>query len=620
MKKILLLLFIFTFTLSFAQNKDFKFGKVSDNEIKLTEVPFEKSANAVILYEEGKLDLSPSNYYLTVKRRIKILNEKGIDEANIELSYYSKNRSESIINISGNTINIENGQSVVTPIDEKEIFEIKVNELYSAKRFTFPNVKVGSIIEYTYRKGSEHNFAIDAWNFQHEIPTLYSEFKLNNSSYASYSIITIGDDINAKYKNSSSGSWFLTNLPSFNQLKYVYNPEDQSERIKLQADNYHTEGGTKNTLAAWKKLINDLNSDYNDFRNPSVMKDIAQTIPNGANEKETLRNIVHYVQENVKWNNFYSIIPRISNRGLLKDKAGSTADLNLLLNELLTAKGFDSYMVLYSTRRHGQILLNYPLVNQFNSVVTVAKFKNGESVILDASQLNKEQIEFGPIDVFNYHGVVIKSGEASFVKLNQLLSTYEETMLYQFTKDKVILNRKDRFNGYFYDDRVKEENAIKRYVTESLEMQLDTEIEDKLTYDEGFYTKSYKSKGNNPNASFYTFINPLRGFLKRYTFDDQKRQRKIEFEFPYLYNIQVKAKIPEGYEVVIDEKYNAHHKTELGLEYYQGVKLVDNAMVISVQFLLPEGVYEADKYTILKQFFEKIKSESTKEILMKKKK
>ena len=79
MKKILLLLFIFTFTLSFAQNKDFKFGKVSDNEIKLTEVPFEKSANAVILYEEGKLDLSPSNYYLTVKRRIKILNEKGMN-------------------------------------------------------------------------------------------------------------------------------------------------------------------------------------------------------------------------------------------------------------------------------------------------------------------------------------------------------------------------------------------------------------------------------------------------------------------------------------------------------------------------------------------------------------
>lgn len=56
----------------------------------------------------------------------------------------------------------------MTPIDEKEIFDVSLNELYAAKRFTFPNVKVGSIIEYTYVKRIEHTFSIDAWNFQHE--------------------------------------------------------------------------------------------------------------------------------------------------------------------------------------------------------------------------------------------------------------------------------------------------------------------------------------------------------------------------------------------------------------------------------------------------------------------
>jgi len=42
-------------------------------------------------------------------------------------------------------------------------------------------------------------------------------------------------------------------------------------------------------------------------------------------------------------------------------------------------------------------------------------------------------------------------------------------------------------------------------------------------------------------------------------------------------------------------------------------------MTLSIQFILPEGVYEADKYNELKQFFEKIKTESAKELLMKKK-
>lgn len=621
MKIIFTLFFLLLTIFSNAQNKEFKLGKISQQEIAFNQVPFEKDADAVILSEEGKMDLIQSNYYLTVKRRIKILTEKGIDQANIQLNYYSKNKQESITGIKGNTINISNGIEQVIPIDEKEIFDISLNELYSAKRFTFPNVKVGSIIEYTYVKGSEHNFSIDAWNFQHDIPTLSSKFRLINKAYSAYSIITIGDALNEKYKNKSSSSeWSLNNIQSYNQLKYVYNPEDQSERIKLQADNYHTDGAKKTTLNAWQDLIQDINSQYENYRNPSAIREIAQKIPNGKDEVETLRNVIEYIDTNVKWNRFYGIIPSRSNRTLLKEKAGSTADMNLLLNEILTAKGFETSLVLFSSRHHGQILFSYPFVNQFNSVVTVVKLNNGTAnVILDASKLNKEQIEYGPLDVFNYHGVVIKKGEPSFVKLNQKLSYYESSIKYDFLNNgNLVLYRKDKFNGYFYDENAEEKNVLNRFVTESLEMRLDEESSDKLIFETDSYVKSYKSKTKTPNAAFYTFINPLREFLKQYTFEDTNRQRKIEFNYPYLFNIQVKSKIPAGYEVVIDENYKTHHKIELNLEYYQEAKIKDGQLIIAIQFLLPEGVYEAEKYNELKQFFEKVKTASLKEILMKK--
>ena len=621
MKIIFTLFFLLLTIFSNAQNKEFKLGKISQQEIAFNQAPFEKDADAVILSEEGKMDLIQSNYYLTVKRRIKILTEKGVDQANIQLNYYSKNKQESITGIKGNTINISNGIEQVIPIDEKEIFDISLNELYSAKRFTFPNVKVGSIIEYTYVKGSEHNFSIDAWNFQHDIPTLSSKFRLINKAYSAYSIITIGDALNEKYKNKSSSSeWSLNNIQSYNQLKYVYNPEDQSERIKLQADNYHTDGAKKTTLNAWQDLIQDINSQYENYRNPSAIREIAQKIPNGKDEVETLRNVIEYIDTNVKWNRFYGIIPSRSNRTLLKEKAGSTADMNLLLNEILTAKGFETSLVLFSSRHHGQILFSYPFVNQFNSVVTVVKLNNGTAnVILDASKLNKEQIEYGPLDVFNYHGVVIKKGEPSFVKLNQKLSYYESSIKYDFLNNgNLVLYRKDKFNGYFYDENAEEKNVLNRFVTESLEMRLDEESSDKLIFETDSYVKSYKSKTKTPNAAFYTFINPLREFLKQYTFEDTNRQRKIEFNYPYLFNIQVKSKIPAGYEVVIDENYKTHHKIELNLEYYQEAKIKDGQLIIAIQFLLPEGVYEAEKYNELKQFFEKVKTASLKEILMKK--
>ncbi|WP_413533940.1 DUF3857 domain-containing protein [Empedobacter brevis] len=622
MKLKITLLFLLIAFYTNAQSKDLKFGKVSEQEFNLTQVPFEKDADAVILLEEGKMDLTHSNYYLTVKRRIKILTEKGVDKANIQLSYYSKSKNESITGIKGSTINIVNGKEQITPVDDKEIFDISLNELYSAKRFTFPNVKVGSIIEYSYVKRSEHNFSIDAWNFQHDIPTLSSTFRLNNQAYGAYSIITIGDGLNAKYKGKlNSTEWSLANIQSYNQLKYVYNPDDQSERIKIQADTYHTNGTKKPTLNAWKELIQDINTEYDRYRNPAAIREIAQNIPNGKDEVETLKNIVEYIDTNVKWNKFYGIIPSRSNKTLLKEMAGSTADMNLLLNEILKAKGFDSYMVLYSTRDHGQILLTYPIVNQFNSVLTVVKLNNGAlNIILDASKLNKEQIEFAPLNVFNYYGVVIKKGEASFVKLNQRLSYYESALKYNFTKDgNVILDRKDKFNGYFYESDSDEKNVLNKFLTESLDVRLDEEINDDTVFEIDSYVKNYKAKTKILNAPFYTFINPLREFLKQYTFEDTNRQRKIEFNYPYLFNIQVKSKIPEGYEVVLDDKYKAHHKSDLGLEYYQEAKMKDGELVITIQYLLPEGVYEAEKYNELKQFFEKIKSESLKEVLMKKK-
>ncbi|WP_312313493.1 DUF3857 domain-containing protein [Empedobacter brevis] len=622
MKLKITLLFLLFALYTNAQTKDFKLGKVSEQEIKLNQVPFEKDANAVILSEEGKMELTPANYYLTVKRRIKILTEKGIDEANIQLSYYSKNKREAISGIKGSTINIVNGTEQISAIDEKEIFEVSINELYSAKKFTFPNVKVGSIIEYTYRKSSEHNFSIDAWNFQHELPTLLSKFRLNNQAYGTYSIISIGDALNTKYKGKSSATeWVLTNIPSYKQLRYVYNPQDQSERIKIQADNYHTDGAKKTTVNAWKDLIQDINNQYDSYRNPFAVKDIAQNIPNGKDEIETLRNVIHYINTNVKWNRFYGIIPSRSNKTLLKEKSGSTADMNLLLHEILTAKGFETSLILFSSRHHGQILFSYPIVNQFNSVLTVVKLNKGTSnVILDASKLNKEQIEFGPLDAFNYHGVVLKKGEPSFVKLNQKLSYYESSMKYDFMNNgNLVLYRKDKLNGYFYDDDVDEKNVLNRFVTESLDVRLDEEKSDKTFFETDSYVKNYRAKAIIPNAPFYTFINPLREFLKHYTFEDKNRQRKIEFDYPYLFNIQVKSKIPEGYEVVIDEKYKAHHKIELGLEYYQEAKVKDGQLILAIQFLLPEGVYEAEKYNELKQFFEKIKIEAVKEILMKKK-
>ena len=77
-----------------------------------------------------------------------------------------------------------------------EIFNVDEYPRYSIKRFTFPNVKDGSILEYTYRKESYFFSNFGNWQFQSDLPKVYSELytkipgnmKYNRTLYGSKSL------------------------------------------------------------------------------------------------------------------------------------------------------------------------------------------------------------------------------------------------------------------------------------------------------------------------------------------------------------------------------------------------------------------------------------------------
>lgn len=97
MKSRLLLIIIglITFSVSFAQ--DYRFRKVSENELLQKEHPVDTDANAAILYREVKTEFQyseDSGWYLVQDyfERIKIYNKEGFDRANITVDLY-KGRS-----------------------------------------------------------------------------------------------------------------------------------------------------------------------------------------------------------------------------------------------------------------------------------------------------------------------------------------------------------------------------------------------------------------------------------------------------------------------------------------------------------------------------------------------
>src|SRR5437773_6662317 len=146
-----------------------QFGVYSAEELNMKDCSFEKNAEAVLLLDEAYTDYDDNYPMITTRRiRIKILNERGLDRANISIRFYSKDDYQFIRNIEGITYTDEGTYT----LNNKNIYTDK-GPLYSKMKFAMPNVKPGSIIEYKYEM-LQKNYDLDEWSFQSDIPTLKS--------------------------------------------------------------------------------------------------------------------------------------------------------------------------------------------------------------------------------------------------------------------------------------------------------------------------------------------------------------------------------------------------------------------------------------------------------------
>ena len=152
-----------------------EWGKIEKSDLELKECDFDKNAEALVLFDGGELY---GNDYGTIelKRhiRIKILKDKGLEQANIKIPFYSFKGEESVKKLEAQTFNLDaSGNVVATKVEKKLVYEKKLNKRYSEIVFTFPEAKAGSVIEYKY---TITGAGLRNWYFQRSIPVKYSRY------------------------------------------------------------------------------------------------------------------------------------------------------------------------------------------------------------------------------------------------------------------------------------------------------------------------------------------------------------------------------------------------------------------------------------------------------------
>src|SRR5690606_22641081 len=168
--------------------------------------------------------------------------------------------------------------------------------------------------------------------------------------------------------------WAAQDVPAFKSEPYLTTYKDYISKINFElAYIKYPDQPMRTILGNWDDISKKFN-EFPDFGgevrgNGFLKKTVEEVTAGSSTQQEKVASIYHYVQRSVEWNGQSKMFVEGSIRKVLDQKKGSTADINLLLTSMLDKAGIETYPVLISTRDHGFIRKEIPIMGQFNSVV-----------------------------------------------------------------------------------------------------------------------------------------------------------------------------------------------------------------------------------------------------------
>src|ERR1035437_7083007 len=268
------------FRSTFAQHFSHEFGKISAEELQLKRYEKDSTAEAVILYDIGKSYFTETSKGFDMifekKTRIKILTKAGLAKAEFLISYYKeKENEEKVLEIKGNTYNLENGEIKISALNPSNTFNEKYNEHWYNRKIAMPDVRIGSVIEFSYKILSPYIFNLRNWEFQRKIPVIYSEYTTSMVPFYDYVCKLQGATKCDEYINYTDKglshvnfgleyhenvfTYIMKNLPAFKDEAFITSAEDNIIKLDFQlATVRQSDGTTRDIISTWPKLAEGL--------------------------------------------------------------------------------------------------------------------------------------------------------------------------------------------------------------------------------------------------------------------------------------------------------------------------------------------------------------------------
>lgn len=658
------LLFAFTF---YGQDKTpVKFGKISAEDFKTSVYSIDSNAAAVVIADIGTSSITGNSkgwFSIEFKhfKRIHILKKSGYELADVQIPLYTDGRNEEELQgLKAYTYNLENGKLVETKLENKSgVFQDKLSKNHLVKKFTFPAIKEGSIIEYEYTVHSDFIFNLQPWEFQSAYPQLWSEYNVSIPEFLYYVFLSQGmqydyarstKDRHEKFHVVDAGGagasetynfeadvtdyrMVMKNIPALKEENFTSTIDNHIAKIDFQLAEYRQPLMPQDKMGNWfsftKELLKDEDFGLQISRENGWMSDELVKAMHGAKtEQEKAKNIYEYLRNNFTCTSYSRLFTDQPLKNILKDKKGSEVEINLLLVAMLRKAGLSADPLMLSTKSHGYTLPVYPILDKFNYVVCRAII-DGQTVYLDASH---SRLGFGHLDweCYNGHARVINM-EATPVQLtSDSLNETKITSLMLFADEKgEISGKMQQIPGYYESytlrSRIKEKGEeelfkdIKKDFGADVEIS-NTRIDSLEKYDQPIqlnYDVDLKIEKDD-----IIYLNPMFGeAYKENPFKSATRTYPVEMPYAFDETYVLRMDVPPGY--VVDElpksaRVNFDEEGKSFFEYIIG----NSGGVISFRsrIKLIRSYYLPDEYEILREFFNLVVSKQSEQIVFKKKK
>ncbi len=649
-------LILFTLLIFKAFPQKFTYGEITNEDNLVNRNAIDSAANAIVLQEYGtsNMMLNEVDYKMqlvfTYHVKIKIFNKDGFRHGNIVIpTYKGQGQEEFLSEIKASTYNYDSGILRETIMDRKAIFTEKRSKYVELTKFTLPNLKDGSIIEYSYQLVSPNIFNYKSWDFQTDIPKITSEYQINIPAIYNYNVVLRGPykltdqkverspeclRLGAAEIDCSKISYIMKKIPGFVEEDYMTAASNFKSAVYFELSDIQRPDGAKQSFTkTWKDVDYELTSAREfgtQMKRKDVYKDLIPSIvKNSTSDLAKAKAIYDYIKKQLKWNNYYGVQTEGNIKAVLESRIGNVADINLSLIAALSAANLDAEAVILSTRDKGTVNKLYSVLTEFNYVV--AKVNIGtESYLLDATE---PLLPFGllPLRCINDQGRVINLKKPSYwidLKAAQKSITnyiLDGTLGKDGKIKGTIITYSLGYDAFNKRKEIKRYNSVEEYVEKLDEQMTKLSIlkEEILNIDslDKPLTEKYEVEFSvhDLTKADQLYLNPF--FINRISknpFNLNERTYPIDLGAASDERTVINVALPDNYELIEKPKDMALGLPNNGGKYLLQTVLQNHKLTVSQIKQFGKSIYAPEEYPYLKEFYNKIIQNQKTDLLLKK--